>query len=166
MSLTSVHKDTERLTMTVVTEYDVTVDRAWQLWDDPRQLERWWGPPTYPATVLEHDLAPGGRVTYYMTGPGGDRHSGWWRVLEADPPGRLVVEDGFADDTGAVLADMPTMTMTVELAAAPSGGTTMTIHTSFPSLEAMQKLIDMGMEEGLRLAIGQIDDILAAPVAT
>ncbi len=60
MSVTSVVKDTERLTMTVTAEYDVSAERAWQLWADPRQLERWWGPPTYPATVVDHDLRPGG----------------------------------------------------------------------------------------------------------
>ena len=63
MTVTSVHKDPEALTMTITAEFDATVERAWQLWADPRQLERWWGPPTYPATVVDHDLAPGGRVT-------------------------------------------------------------------------------------------------------
>ena len=48
MSVTNVQKDTDELTMTFTAEYDVTADRAWQLWADPRQLERWWGPPTYP----------------------------------------------------------------------------------------------------------------------
>ena len=71
MSVTDIHKDPEQLTMTVVTELDAPVDRAWQLWADPRKLERWWGPPTYPATFVDHDLTPGGRCSYYMTGPGG-----------------------------------------------------------------------------------------------
>src|SRR5659263_474246 len=56
----------------------------------PDQLERWWGPPTYPATVVEHDLTPGGHVTYFMTGPEGERFHGWCRVLEVDPPLSLI----------------------------------------------------------------------------
>jgi uncharacterized protein YndB with AHSA1/START domain len=164
MSVTSVRKDTEKLTMTVTAEYDVTADRAWQLWADPRQLERWWGPPTYPATVEKHDLRPGGRVSYYMTGPEGDQARGWWKVLEVEPPRLLVFDDGFADETGAPDTAMPTMVMRVEIADRP-GGVTMTIATRFPSLDAMEKLIGMGMEEGLREAVGQIDAILAgAPV--
>jgi uncharacterized protein YndB with AHSA1/START domain len=160
MSVTSVHKDTARLTMTVTAEYDVPADRAWQLWADPRQLERWWGPPTYPATVEEHDLRTGGRVTYYMTGPEGDRPRGWWKVLEAEPPWLLVVEDGFADDDGAPNPAMPTMVMRVEITDRP-GGVAMTIATRFPSVEAMEELVAMGMEEGLQQAMGQIDAILA-----
>jgi uncharacterized protein YndB with AHSA1/START domain len=160
MSVTSVRKDPEQLTMTVTAEYDVTADRAWQLWADPRQLERWWGPPTYPATVEKHDLTPGGHVGYYMTGPEGDQPHGWWKVLEAEPPRLLVFEDGFADETGAPDASMPTMVMRVEITDRP-GGVTMTIATRFPSLEAMEQLIGMGMEEGIREAAGQIDAVLA-----
>ena len=165
MSVTSVRKDTEQLTMTVTAEYDVAADRAWQLWADPRQLERWWGPPTYPATVEKHDLTTGGHVSYYMTGPEGDRSGGWWNVLEAEPPRVLVLEDGFADETGAPNAAMPTMVMRVEITDRP-GGVTMTMTTRFPSLEAMEKLIGMGMEEGLQQAMGQIDAILAGAPAS
>jgi len=143
----------------------VTAERAWQLWADPRQLERWWGPPTYPATVVEHDLRAGGVVTYYMTGPEGDQPRGWWKVLEADPPRLLVVEDGFADDNGAPNDAMPTMVMRVEIADR-AGGVAMTIATHFPSLEAMEQLVAMGMEEGLQQAMGQIDAILAGAPAS
>ncbi len=45
-------------TMTLEAEFDASPERVWQLWADPRQLERWWGPPTYPATVTTHDLRP------------------------------------------------------------------------------------------------------------
>jgi uncharacterized protein YndB with AHSA1/START domain len=160
MSVTDVRKDTDNLTMTVTAEYDVTAERAWQLWADPRQLERWWGPPTYPATVEEHDLTAGGHVSYYMTGPEGDKPRGWWKVLEAEPPRLLEIEDGFADDTGAPNPAMPTMIMRVEITDRP-GGVTMTIGTRFPSAEAMEQLLGMGMEEGMREAMGQIDGVLA-----
>jgi len=165
MSVTSIRKDTEQLTMTVTAEYDVTADRAWQLWTDPRQLERWWGPPTYPATVVQHNLRPGGRVTYYMTGPEGEQYRGWWNVLEVEPPRLLVFEDGFADETGAPNAAMPTSLARVEISDRP-GGVTITIVTRFPSLEAMEQLVAMGMEEGLQQALGQIDAILAGATAT
>ena len=99
MTVTNVHKDPDALTMTITVELDASVERAWQLWADPRQLERWWGPPTYPATFVDHDLTPGSRATYYMTTPEGEKPHGWWEVLAVDPPRRLEVKDGFADDT-------------------------------------------------------------------
>jgi uncharacterized protein YndB with AHSA1/START domain len=158
---TSITKDPEALTMTITVEFDVPVERAWQLWADPRQLERWWGPPTYPATVVDHDLVPGGRVSYFMTGPEGDKYHGYWEVRAVDPPKRLELEDGFADDSGTPNTDMPATIMVMTLTPRAGGGTVMATESRYPSLEAMEQLVEMGMEEGITLAMGQIEGILA-----
>ena len=76
MIATHVVKDPEHLTMTITAELDATVDRAWQLWADPRQLEQWWGPPGYPATFTTHDMTAGAHVSYFMTGPDSGQHHG------------------------------------------------------------------------------------------
>ena len=162
MSVMTVEKDLDQLTMTVTAEYDVDAERAWQLWADPRQLERWWGPPTYPATVEEHELKPGGKVTYFMTGPTGDTPRGYWDVVEVEAPRRLVVQDGFADADGAPLEGMGITTMTVDIVDRPGGGVTMTLTSQFDSLATLEQMLQMGMEQGLREAMGQIDAILAA----
>lgn len=160
MSVTSIAKDPERLTMTITADLDATAERAWQLWSDPRQLERWWGPPTWPATFASHDFTPGGGADYYMTGPNGEKAGGWFRFIEIEPPRRLVIEDGFADDSGAPNDDLPRTVFTVRFVDR-AGGVTMTIDTQFPSLEAMEQMSAMGMDEGMSLAMGQIDAILA-----
>ena len=160
MPITRVDKDLDGHTMTVAAEYEAPVERVWQLYADPRQLERFWGPPTWPATVVDHDLRPGGRVTYFMTGPDGEKSSGYWDVLEVEAPRRFVVEDGFADDAGQPNPNMPTTRMELELAERAGGGTTMTVHSTFASTDAMKQMIEMGMEEGMREAMGQIDGIL------
>lgn len=162
MSVTAVTKDPDALTMTVTAEYDATPERAWALWADPRQLERWWGPPTYPATVHAHDLVDGGRVTYSMTGPEGDTHYGYWEVVAAQPGRRLEVVDGFADADGAPTMTDLTTRMVVDLDERPGGGVAVTIVSTFPSLEVLEQMLGMGMEEGLREAMGQIDAILAS----
>jgi uncharacterized protein YndB with AHSA1/START domain len=166
MTVTNVVKDRDARTMTITAEFDAPVARVWQLWDDPRQLERWWGPPTYPATFDQHDLRAGGSVSYAMTGPDGDTSRGWWRVLAVDAPHRLEFEDGFADDQGEPNPDMPVMVMRVELSGRGDDGTRMTIETSFPTEEAMDRILTMGMEEGMSAAMGQMDDVLAAQVAS
>jgi uncharacterized protein YndB with AHSA1/START domain len=160
MTVKDVTKDPTTLTMVVTAEFDAPLDRVWQLRADPRKLERWWGPPSYPATVLDHDLVPGGTVNYVMTGPEGDKHHGWWRVLTVDPPHALEVQDGFADDFGAPDPALPTTTMQVALSQ-QDGVTRAVITSTFPSTEAMQQLVDMGMEEGLRAAMAQMDEVLA-----
>lgn len=160
MPVTTVQKNSDTLTMTVEAAFEAPIGRVWQMWEDPRLLERWWGPPTHPATVVDHDLAAGGSVTYYMTGPEGDQYRGWWRILAVDPPHKLELEDGFADDQGEPNLDLPSTTMRVELVEKSEAGTLMTIETTFPSVEAMEQMVEMGMEEGITLAINQIDALL------
>jgi len=161
MTVTDVRKDPTALTMTIASEWDAPVARVWQLWADPRKLERWWGPPTFPATVVEHDLRPGGKVSYFMTSPEGEQHHGWWTVVGVDEPHRLDLQDGFANADGSHNDALPSTQFSVTFIELPTGATRMVIETQFPSPEAMEKMIEMGMEEGMSAAIGQIDAILA-----
>jgi uncharacterized protein YndB with AHSA1/START domain len=59
-----------------------------------------------PATVTKHNLTPGGRFEYQMTGLEGDQHRGYWEVLEIDAPHRLVLSDGFANADGTPNTDL------------------------------------------------------------
>jgi uncharacterized protein YndB with AHSA1/START domain len=161
MTVTAVHKDPSARTMTLTAEFDASPERVWQLWADPRQLERWWGPPTWPATFTKHDLSPGSRVDYHMTGPEGEEAHGYWNVVETDPPHRLVFRDGFAHDDGTPNDALPQNEGRVTIEEIGDGRTRMSIHSIFPSTEAMEQVLAMGMEEGLKLAVGQIDAILA-----
>ena len=161
MTVTDVRKDTDTLTMTLDAEFDASPERVWQLWADPRQLERWWGPPSYPATFTKHALAPGSRVEYHMTTPEGDQPKGYWDILEVDAPHRLVVRDGFANDDGTPNDDFPSGEMRVTIQETGAGRTRMSIASIFPSTEAMEQLLAMGQEEGMKQAVGQIDAILA-----
>ena len=161
MTVTAVRKNPQTLTMSLDAEFNASPARVWQLWADPRQLERWWGPPTYPATFTRHDLAPGSRVEYHMTGPQGDQPHGYWEVLEADAPRRLMFRDGFANADGTPNTDLPMSTARVRIDEVAIGRTRMAIESVFPSTEAMEQVMAMGMEEGLTQAVGQIDAILA-----
>jgi len=159
MTVTSTDKDFDNLTITLVADFEAPIERVWDLWAGPRKLERWWGPPTYPATFEKHDLSPGGEVTYFMTGPEGDTHRGWWRVTSVDPPTSLEFTDGFADDEGEPKEDMPITAVQFQLAD-HDGGTRMEIRSSFDSREQMQELVDMGAVEGLQQSVGQMDALL------
>ena len=160
MTVTGVLKNPDTLTMTLTAEFDASPERVWQLWQDRRQLERWWGPPTYPATFSKHDLAPGSRVEYHMTGPDGDQPRGYWDVVEADPPRSLVFRDGFANEDGSPNTALPTTETRVRIEQRGDRRTRMSIDMVFPSMEAMEQILAMGVEEGLTEAVGQIDAIL------
>ena len=160
MTVVSTTKDTEALSLTLVSEFAATPQRVWQVWSDPRQLERWWGPPTWPATFEAHDVSVGGRSKYYMTGPEGEKSRGWWKFTAIDEPRSLTFDDGFADESGEPSAAMPTIRIHVALDEA-GPGTRMTVTSRFDTADQMSQLIEMGMAEGMTGAAGQIDAVLA-----
>jgi uncharacterized protein YndB with AHSA1/START domain len=161
MTVTAVRKDPEKLTMTLDAEFDATPERVWQLWADPRQLERWWGPPNYPATFTDFDLRPGGRAAYYMTTPQGDTPAGYWDILEVDPPHQIHARDGFANADGSPNTEMGSGEMFITIEPLDDGRTRMSILSTFPDTATMEQLLAMGQEQGMIEAVGQIDAILA-----
>jgi uncharacterized protein YndB with AHSA1/START domain len=143
LSIVSVEKDFDGLSLILIAEFDAPIERVWQLWADPRQLERWWGPPTHPATVEKHYLVAGGEVSYFMTGPAGERSRGWWRVTSVSPPTSLEFTDGYAKPDG----------------------TRMELRFSFESREHMAQLERSSAFEIFPQSVAQMDDVLATSLS-
>ncbi len=160
MPVTDITKDVETRTLTITAEFGAPVERVWALYEDPRQLERVWGPPEYPATFVDHDLRPGARTTYYMTSPEGEKFAGYWDITGVEPTTRFTFQDGFATEDLSPNTDLP-VSQNVYAFAAADGGTTAVFTSTFESVEALQTVLDMGMEEGARSSINQIDGFLA-----
>ena len=160
MPVTSVTRDPEALTMTVVADFAADLQRLWEVYVDPRQLERFWGPPDYPATFTRHDAAAGGRSSYRMTGPEGESHGGYWEWLSVDPFKSFEVRDGFASADGEPNTEMPSMRMRFTFEET-GDGSRVTTTTYFNTVEELEQLLEMGMDEGMRAAMGQIDSVLA-----
>jgi uncharacterized protein YndB with AHSA1/START domain len=160
MTVISTTKDPDALTLTLVAQFDADPERVWEVWEDPRKLERWWGPPTFPATFTRHEFTVGGESRYYMTGPAGETPRGWWRIDAIDKPRRLEFANGLAGEDGEPMPGVEPAAGQVTFADA-DGGTRMTTVTRFTDVEQMQKMLAMGMEEGMAQAIGQIDSLLS-----
>jgi uncharacterized protein YndB with AHSA1/START domain len=160
MPLTSVTKDDTTLTLTVVADFPGSQQRLWDAYADPRQLERFWRPPTWPATFTRHDFRVGGRAEYFMTGPNREKWSGSWKFTAVNPISSFEAADGEdnADDPNGPAS------MTFSFDTTPTGSR-LTCVIRFLSIEAMEQSAT-GMEQGLRAAMPQLDAVLAQPSAS
>ena len=165
MPVLDVEKDLEASTITIVAEFAAPVERVWALYADPRQLERHWGPPGWPATFIQHELVPGSRTHYFMAGPDGEQAHGVWNVVAVDEPHSFEVDDAFADEQGVPNEEMGWTRMAARFEPV-ADGTRMVFVSTFQSAEQLQQMLEMGMEEGLTGAMGQIDGLLAQDAAT
>jgi uncharacterized protein YndB with AHSA1/START domain len=158
MTVITSSRNAEELSMTVVAEFDAGPERVWNLWEDPRKLERWWGPSPYPATFTRYEFEPGGQCRWYMTGPEDFMHSGWWRIDALDVPRRIEFVQGLAGDDGEPVPGLEPYGGIVTLQPIATG-TRMTVRVQFADVEQMERLA-IGMQEGMSIAIGQIDALL------
>ena len=102
----------------------------------------------------------GGRAEYFLTGPKGEKWSGSWKFTAVNPISSFEAQDG---EDNAEDENMPS-SMKFTFETTPTGSR-MTCVTQFPSVEAMEK-VGMGMDEGLRAAMPQLDAVLAEPSAS
>lgn len=160
MPVTHVEQDLDARTLTIVADFAAPVERIWQVYADPRQLERVWGPPIYPATFVDHDLTPGGRMNYYMTSPEGEKYAGYWIIKTVDAPSGFTFDDGFAHEDFTPNTDLP-VSDNIYTLAPRVGGTRATFVSTYATAEALQAVLDMGVIEGASGAINQIDDLVA-----
>lgn len=160
MPVTDLTTDPAQLTMTLTAELAAPVERVWRAFTDPRQLERFWGPPTWPARFTEFDLRVGGVAHYAMTGPRGEAARGAWEFTRIDEPHAFEVLDSFVGEDGAPLDGMPVMRMTFTFEPSDTG-TRLVSKTFFDSVEALEKVVAMGHVEGATLAFNQLDQVLA-----
>jgi len=164
MPVISTISDPESLTLTLVAEFDATPEQVWGVWEDPKKLQRWWGPPTWPATFTRHDFVVGGESRYHMTGPDGETSRGYWQMHEIEWPSRIEFANGLAGPDGEPAPDVAPMSGSMRLEAV-GNRTKMTVVSRFVDLEQMELMIGMGMSEGMTLAIGQIDAVVTTAFA-
>lgn len=161
MPVLNVTPDLDTLTLTITAQFAAPVQRIWDLYADARQLERIWGPPTYPATFVDHKLQVGARTTYFMTSPEGEKYYGYWILKHIDEPNGFTFDDGFADANFAPNPDMPVARNEFRFQAFESG-TRATYVATYATKEALQQVLAMGVVEGATSAINQIDGLLSA----
>ena len=159
MPVTDVTTDPENLTMTLTADFAAPVERVFDAFTDPRQLERFWGPPGWPATFTEFDRTIGGFARYHMTSPRGEKSSAAWEFISIDEPRGFEVIDRFVGDDGQPLEGFPSMRMTFSFAPSAEG-TRMTNTSFFDSAEALDQIVAMGAIEGATSALNQLDAVL------
>lgn len=160
MPVTRVAHDTDALTLVIHAEFTAPMRRVWEIYADPRKLEQVWGPPSYPATVVDHDFSEGGRVNYFMTGPDGQKYFGYWAITQIEEPFLLCFDDGFADSDFNADPELPVSKNEYRFEEV-DGRTRATYTSTYASREGLEQVLAMGVVEGATSAINQIDALVS-----
>ena len=153
-------KDLENKKMYITREFDAPVEKVWRCWTEPELLDQWWAPEPYKTVTVKMDFQNGGRWLYYMISPEGNKHYGRADYREIIPIKTYSAIDTFCDEHGNADEQFPGMDWKVKFV--PTGNISrVEVVISFASVEVMEKIIEMGFQEGFTMAHGNLDKLLA-----
>ena len=159
-----INKDLPNKKITIVRYFDASVEQVWTAWTESELLELWWAPKPFRAETGSMNFKPGGSWLYAMVGP--DQPKMWCKVdyTKIDPLKSFEGVDMFCDQDGNKNPDFPSMDWRVDFEKA-DGGTKITVLISFSSEADLQKIVELGFEEGFTSALGNLDELLAKKLA-
>src|SRR6202012_485144 len=127
-------------------------------WTRPELLKRWWAPKSFGVSLFEceSDLRVGGSYRYAFGRDPKNPEVFSGRYLEVNPPSQLVLTqlyERMADAGEAVVS------ATFEES---EGKTRLTLRQLFPSKEALEGALASGMEQGMRITLDQLDELVVS----
>lgn len=160
MNQTVITKQLDQKQLNVTREFNGPVDLVWKAWTKPDLLDEWWAPKPWKTVTKSMDFREGGRWLYSMNGPEGEQH---WSLVDYKKityQQSFQAQDAFCDDEGNIdSSEVPSMQWNVTFKDTGSG-TKVNVTISFPSEEALEKIIEMGFKEGFTAAHGNLDELL------
>ncbi len=144
----------------VTREFAATLKQVWRAWTEAQLLDQWWAPKPWKAQTKSMDFREGGRWMYYMEGPDGSRHYCRADYETIVPNKSYTGLDAFCDENGNIDNSFPRMHWSGVFTESGKG-TKVEIVITFPSLEDMEKIIEMGFREGFAAAHTNLDELLA-----
>lgn len=153
-------KDLDKKKIYVTREFDAPVEKVWRAWTEPQLLDQWWAPRPWKAYTTSMDFEQGGKWLYYMEGPDASRHYCMIGYESIVPNKRFEAVDAFCDEKGNINTEFPRMNWIVEFAKT-EGGTKVEMEIAFSSVEDLNKIVEMGFQEGFAMAHNNLDELLA-----
>ncbi|MEZ5346940.1 MAG: SRPBCC domain-containing protein [Pyrinomonadaceae bacterium] len=152
--------DKENSTVKVKREFAASSDNVWAAWTEPELLDKWWAPRPWKSRTKSMDFKEGGKRLYAMVGPEGEEHWAWAEYLSISPKTNFKQIDGFCDSEGTVNEDFPSSVWDVNFSG-QNGSTIVYIEIKHESLSDLEKIIEMGFEEGFKTAMEGLDEVFS-----
>ncbi len=154
------NKDFDANSIYVMKIYDADVSKVWNYFTKSELLDQWWAPKPWKCETKTQDFKEGGIWMYAMAGPDGERHYAKVKYGEITEHRSFDGTDSFCDENGNINPDFPEVKWLFGFTGVEEG-TKVTVNIHFPSKETLNKLLEMGFEEGFKTGLHQLEEILS-----
>ena len=159
MSKTTVVKDFQEKSILVSREFNAPLETVWRAFTESELLEKWWAPKPWSAETKHMDFSVGGYWLYAMVSPENQKHWGKMNFLAIDELVSYDIQDMFCDEEGNTNDALPvssgknTFTKTEK-------GTLVAFKTFYTNEEEVQKIVEMGFEQGITMTFEELANLL------
>jgi uncharacterized protein YndB with AHSA1/START domain len=135
--------DKEQLEIKMTRDFDAPREKLWQAHTDAKAIEQWWGPRKYKTIVEEFEPKAGGKWKFINVAEG-QKHVFYGEFREVVEPERITWTFTYEPYPDVVSVE----TLTFE--ELPGGKSRLRTVAKYPSIEALEGMVQSGMEEGAR----------------
>lgn len=153
-------KDLTNKKITVVRDFEAPLEQVWHAWTESSILDLWWAPKPWKAVTKSMDFREGGYWLYNMMGPDGNGQFCRVDFKKIVPNKSFTSTDAFCDVNGNQDRSMPISEWKVEFKET-SEGTSVFVEITFASESDLQKIVEMGFEQGFAMGLSNLEELLA-----
>lgn len=151
--------DKEKNTLTIRREFLANRQLVWDCHTKHELLDQWFAPKPLTTKTKSMDFREGGHWHYAMVDPGGTEYWGLTEYLKIKPIDFYTVLDAFSNEAGEINKDLPRAEWIVTFTEKGENALVENVVT-YKSLSDLEKVIEMGMEQGMMATLEKLDELL------
>ena len=152
--------DATARTITVRREFAGKRQLVWDCHTKSEYLDQWFAPKPLTTKTRHMDFREGGYWHYAMMTPEGEAYWNRLDYLTIRPIDGYTGLDGFSDESGNVNPDLPRSNLDVTFSE-QGDHTIVTTIVLYASSDDLQKVIAMGLRDGLASTLERLDELLS-----
>lgn len=152
-------KNLQNKSIHISREFNAPLKTVWRAYTESELLDQWWAPKPWRAETKTMNFKEGGFWLYAMVGPDNTRHWGRMNYKVINPYKNIEGGDGFCDEHGNMNTELP-LTKWNNIFTETAAGTKVEYELIFDTEEDLQKIVEMGFEEGVKIASEGLAELL------
>lgn len=151
--------DKENKSITVKREFSAKRQLVWDCHTKSELLDKWFAPKPFTTKTKSMNFSEGGHWHYAMVDPSGTEYWGYTEYVSISPIDSYKTLDAFSDENGAINPDLPRANWVVTFTD-KGQHTLVQTYVTYPTLEGLEQVLQMGMKEGLTSTLERLDELL------
>jgi uncharacterized protein YndB with AHSA1/START domain len=152
--------DRDAFTFRMEREFNHPRELVFRAWSSCEHVTHWWGPKEFTLPVCEMDFRPGGTWFYGMFHPDFGLNHGLMAYQTIVEPELIEFVDHFVDANRTINPDLPAGRGRLDFIDLGGGRTRLVNASSYQSLEQLDQVVAMGMEQGFSMTLDRLEEHL------